>query len=120
MLKGQWFLISAVVASFLFLTLSTFFRGYYIVDTAKVPRYNEEFIAWNIVGELNRTISKYSTATNLEENLNWIIKFLEEKYRKFGYYVDVNITSPVSPSGTSFIILVKTDRAMIRKCITLP
>lgn len=121
MAKGQWFILSAVVASFVFLTLSTFFRGYYIIDTSSIPLCDEDFIMWNIVSELNKTITQYATSDGeLAEYLDKLINLAEENYRSLGYYVDINITSPVHLSGTSFKILIKTHQMIIEKDITLP
>ena len=119
--KGQWYIISAVVVSAILLVISTYFRGYYTIDPSVVALYNEDFIMINIISELNKTIA-YSCPDEdkLEENLNRFINFAEEKYRNLGYFVDINITSRIDCTSTSFSIVIKTDRMQITKTISLP
>ena len=41
--KGQWFLISAVIASSVFLVISVAMRNYHALDTSAASRRNEDF-----------------------------------------------------------------------------
>lgn len=119
--KGQWFILSAVAVSFIFLSLSTFFREYYNIDTSAAVFYDEDFVVLNIISELNKTLTRYYTSdSELEKNLKTLIEAAENGFGKLGYFVDITILSPIQPTNTKFLIEVKTHRMAIRRIVTLP
>jgi len=82
-MKGQWFLISAVIMSSIFLTISIFLKGYYHVDTSKVALTDEDYYFRNIVEELNKTLKN-------SYNVDEFIFFVEQKMAERGYLLKIN------------------------------
>src|SRR3990172_7058492 len=52
-MKGQWFLISAVIASSIFLTISFALKSFFSVDTSAAALYDEHYYFFDIKYNVN-------------------------------------------------------------------
>ncbi len=112
-------MISAVIASAVFLTLSIFFREYHTIDTSVPVLYNEDFIFLNVVTELNRTIiMSCNLGRNLSYDVDQFINFAETKVKSLGYNLKINVIS-LDCSSSLFNISLSTDRMNITESVRL-
>ncbi len=84
--KGQFFVISAVIIVILLMTISSIFLDDASYDPAVQQKEIDE-ILWtldSIMVEINEVMS-YSTADNLEENLNAYFTIKKDNFKKAGY-----------------------------------
>ena len=72
-MKGQWFIISAVIASSIFLGMSLLLKDYFVIDSAATSRTNNDFYFNSIEEQLNNivrnTVTNVSNCINLTTNL---------------------------------------------------
>ncbi len=95
--KGQWFIISAVIASGAFLIISVIFRGYFATDTGKVALTDENYYFFSIKSGLNQTISiscsqgsnPAETRSITERNLREFVQFSKDNLAKIGYIAEI-------------------------------
>jgi len=120
MAKGQWFIISAVIASAAFLSISTLFKSYYMIDSTEVMKYNEDFLFNNIKRELNKTVDYSKSLEELENNIKEFIAFVEQEMSKRGYYLEIRNETPISFSGTTFFFSLASERMNITGVTELP
>jgi len=118
-MKGQWFIVSAVIASSGFLAISTLFSSYFIIDNSQIPRINEDFLFLNIQEELNRTID-YSTSDNIERNVKEFVEFSKNKMSEIGYYLEIINKTSILLSGTDYYLSLVSDRMNITRTVRLP
>ncbi len=114
-MKGQWFIISAVVASGVFLAMSVLFRDYFLVDSSTVASINEDFYFKNVEQQLALLASMDDGCANpsqYEQNYLEFKEFAERKIARLGYFLFINKTS-VCPG--EFSLLLASDRAVIHK-----
>ncbi|MFH0832897.1 MAG: hypothetical protein V1900_04210 [Candidatus Aenigmatarchaeota archaeon] len=90
-MKGQWFLISAVIISGFLLAISVLLRGYYEVDTSEIAMVNEDYYFSNIKNNLNRLLEE-SSCDDASKNLDGFIHFSKQRLAGIGYYLFVNRT----------------------------
>ncbi len=84
--KGQFFVISAVIVVILLMSISSILSDDNSYDPAEQQKEIDE-VLWNldnIMVEINEVMS-YSTADNLEENLNAYFTIKEDTFKKAGY-----------------------------------
>src|SRR3989344_2015384 len=74
-MKGQWFLISAVIASSIFLTISFALKSFFSVDTSAAALYDEHYYFFDI---------KY--------NLKEYLALTKEKMADKGYFFYGDVT----------------------------
>ena len=111
-MKGQWFIISAVIASSAFLAIAVLFRGYFLVDSSIVTQLDEDSYFNNIKEELYRIKdldSGCGVETQYERNVIQFAAFAQDIMAKKGYYLFVNYTS-ICPY--TFGILLASERAV--------
>lgn len=84
--KGQWFFISAVIASGIFLSISVIFKDYFAVDSSPVLS-DEDFYFSNIKDGLVTAIKSDPDCTG--ENLKEFVQFSTERTAQIGYMLNV-------------------------------
>ncbi|MBI2972120.1 MAG: hypothetical protein HYY37_06900 [Candidatus Aenigmarchaeota archaeon] len=122
-MKGQWFLISAVVASGAFLAISLFFRGYFSASPEKVALADEDYYLWMIKDGMKKTIDiscsqgglTLTERQNAERNLNEFIQESKNSLAALGYVVEVVLDANLADLCTEKmrnveLILVKSER----------
>src|SRR3989338_9120406 len=118
-MKGQWFLISAVVAVGAFLSISVYFRDYFAFDSYEVLRVNEDYHFSNINHQFDNVVSQ-SNCINLDTNLNEFEKFSEKSMAEMGYFLYMKHTilacAEAGKSVTKQMILA-SDKAVINEGI---
>ena len=79
-MRGQWFIISAVVASSIFLGMSLLLKDYFDVNSAETARTNNAFYFNSIQEQLDNVVRNTPTksgcinlTTNLAE-LKWVVE----------------------------------------------
>jgi len=116
-IKGQWFLISAVVISGAFLAISVMFKDYLILDQSVVVRMDEDFYFHNIKEGLNRTVNitgfDLPDCDSLKTKLDEFIFFSKERMAENGYYLYVEKSVDCIANTASFGILLASDRMVV-------
>jgi hypothetical protein len=115
-MRGQWFLISAVIIVGVFLLVSTFFRDYYATDTTAVPRMDEEHYFWELKMNFNGVV-RASDCDNLEDNLNEFSAFSRQKMAELGYFLYLNYTIDMTDCTATPKIVLASDRMVLNEGI---
>ena len=113
-MKGQWFLISAVIAVGAFLSISIFFRDYFVFDTTYTIRINEETYFSSLKMQFDAVVAQ-STCTNLDANLKEFEYFAQKKMAEIGYflYLDHTINGCIATKK----IVLASERAVLNEGI---
>lgn len=117
--KGQWFMISAVILSSIFLTISVMLKEYKFIDASAIAGRDENFYFHNLAQNLNRTVYYSPGCENLTLNINEMIYFEKIEMAKKGYIVDVYYTildcnSPVPENRIRFdLISLASDKMQV-------
>ena len=108
--KGQWFIISAVVLSGIFLSISGLLKTYSKIDTEQAA-IDTDFYFWNIREGLKKTVESPECSTEKIEEFENIIK---ESLEKQGVFVYINHTGRFNcaTKESSFGILLATEKAV--------
>jgi hypothetical protein len=115
-MKGQWFLISAVIAAGAFLTISVIFRSYFFADSSSIAKMDEDYYYWNLKAQLNKVLI-ISDCTNMEKNVNEAVYFFRQNMAEKGYMLYVNYSS-IDCSGkkiNNLGIVLASERMVIRE-----
>lgn len=112
MAKGQWFLLSAVIASATFLSISLMYKGYLTIDTSAPARISEDFFFMNIVNELNHTFEYSPNNALLSENFNDFYAFAQQKAYGSGYYLAIANTTPMNKAGGTYFSINLSSQSM--------
>ncbi len=118
-MKGQWFLISAVIAVGAFLSISVYYRDYFAHDSSEVLRINEEYHFYNLKQQFDTVIAQ-SNCINLETKLKEFEAFAEKSMGELGYFLYINHkTNSCSSTGKSILkqMVLASDRAVINEGI---
>jgi hypothetical protein len=94
--KGQWMLISAVIVTGTFLSISLVLKDYFIVDASTSARDLESQHFQNIKEQFENVVQGSScTGTEMEDNLNDYIAFVRNSLQESGYlvYIEYEKTS---------------------------
>ena len=115
--KGQWFLISTVIASVAFLSISFLFKDYFIVDTSATAMAYEDFYFWDIKNGLNEMVSIHGfdqpTCEDLGYRLDEFSYLVGSNMNEIGYYFFANKTVDCPGRVVNFGILLASDRMVI-------
>ncbi|MBI2076168.1 MAG: hypothetical protein HYT72_02890 [Candidatus Aenigmarchaeota archaeon] len=84
--KGQWFFISAVIASGIFLSISVIFKDYFAVESSPVLS-DEDFYFSSVKDGLLAAIKSDPGCTG--ENLKEFVQFATERTAQIGYMLNV-------------------------------
>ena len=106
-MKGQWFLISAVIITGIFLTISFVLKSYYYVDTSKVAVIDEDYYFKNIVEQLKNVVRNGG-----EYSINEFIFLSEKMMAEKGYYLEIKRIE-----NGKYNVTLKSDRMRISKII---
>lgn len=95
--KGQWFLISAVIASSAFLGISLLVKDYFAVDTSSAAKINNGFYFQSISQQLdnilkNTVVNDSPVCINLTTNLDEFRAVAEKAMAAKGLFFDMNYT----------------------------
>ena len=95
-MKGQWFIISAVIASSAFLGLSFLLKDYFVVDSSSSAAVSNDFYFNSIREQLDSIITNTvvsGNCINLTTNLNEFKTVTEKTLGTKGlfFYLDYNI-----------------------------
>lgn len=120
MAKGQWFLLSAVIASATFLSISLMYKGYLSIDSSDAAKANEDFFFMNIVSELNRTVSYSVGDADLYWNFVDFQSYASQKAMNSGYMLTIANKTPMSKSGTDFSINLSSHTMNITRNLRFP
>lgn len=113
--KGQWFFISAVIASGIFLSISVVFRGYFSVDNS-VASVDENFYLSGIKDGLISSIKSDTDCTG--KNLVEFVHFAADRMERMGYLLNVTKKStlncaPGNELNNFHLILLQSPRMQV-------
>ena len=116
-MKGQWFLISAVVAVGAFLSISVFFRDYFATDSSAIVRINEDAYFLELKAQFDVVITQ-SDCSNMDANLKEYEYFAQKSMSQLGYflYMDHIITDCAAKDVQKKIVLA-SERAVLNEGI---
>lgn len=120
-MKGQWFIISAIIVSGALLIISNLLRSY-TQDYSYIVKMDEDFILFNIEEELSETLLFSRDYEDLENNVKHFINFVKDKMGRLGYYVEIINETILSmpPTKTTFRISLVSSNVNITKIVELP
>jgi len=113
--KGQWFIISAVVISGVFLAISILLKNYGI-DSSAAAMADDDFYFRNVQHQLNQTILLSNSETK-ENNVNEFIYFAQERLAAKGYLLNITI---LDLNNNKFNITLSSDRMKISSVVQYP
>lgn len=96
-MKGQWFIISAVIASSTFLGISFLLKDYFVVDASSPAQVNNDFYFYSASEQLNNIIKNTVTddppaCINLTTNLNELKTIAEHELARRGLFMFMTYT----------------------------
>ncbi|MBI4174014.1 MAG: hypothetical protein HY517_00070 [Candidatus Aenigmarchaeota archaeon] len=117
-MKGQWFIISAVIASSIFLGMSFLLKDYFAVDTAAVGRVNSDFYFGNIENQLDNivrnSVTSVANCLNLTTSLDEFIALAERDLASRGYYAKIEYkVVQCSPNVVNFDFIVASHDSIV-------
>lgn len=119
-MKGQWFIISAVIASSVFLTLSLFLKDYFVTDTSSQAGISNDFYLHNIQEQLDRLVATAitddpPTCINLTTNLNEFRAVAERVLAARGLFLNLNYTIAdcSAANDVKFNIIIASQEAVV-------
>ncbi|MEM5861207.1 MAG: hypothetical protein QXJ20_02335 [Candidatus Aenigmatarchaeota archaeon] len=120
-MKGQWYIISAIIVAGALIVISNIFRSY-DYDYSYIIRMQEDFLFRNVEQELEKTILYSRSYEELEYNIKHFIMFSQRRFAELGYSLRIiNETSLVLPPGkTRFRIELISERVNITKVVEVP
>ncbi len=88
-MKGQWFIISAVVATSVFLSISMLLQNYFIVDSSSQARVNADYYFYNFLDQFNeaRKVTTDGNCTNLTTNLESLKNMVQNTLASKGLFM---------------------------------
>lgn len=120
-MKGQWYIISAIIVAGALLLISSIIRTY-SYDYSYIIRMQEDFLFKNIEQELEKVLIYSKSYEDLEYNVKHFIAFSQKRVAELGYSLKiVNETSlNLPPAKTRFRIDFISERINITKVVELP
>ena len=117
-MKGQWFIISAVVASSVFLGISLLLKDYFVIDSSASAAVNNDHYFRNIDRELDSIVMKTPTSpgncVNLTTNLEEFKTLTQQELAARGMLLSMeyNIIQ-CSPNVVNFDLLVASNSQVL-------
>ncbi len=105
-MKGQWFIVAAVLFSFSLLSVFNIFESYSEMDFTSVLKNDEDVISSNIIWELKQIEKNSTNAINLEADVSEFLEMAEANLIGKGYYFEYNF-SATSPSDLNYNLTIK-------------
>lgn len=90
--KGQWFIISAVVMSGVFLVISSMLKVSFGVDPSDVGRRDEGFYFNNIKEQISNIESKCLSGGDMPRDMKEFAEFSRRSMESRGYFFFMNYT----------------------------
>jgi hypothetical protein len=108
--KGQWFIVSAIIASAALLALSFVFRGYFVTDTSLVQLNDESFYFENIKASIEE-VKSVSDCDNIEKSLEELDHFTTESLIKRGILFKhiYDTECPIFETVNTRLLLIQSD-----------
>lgn len=98
-MKGQWFIVSAVVVTTFFVAISGLLRDYFIADFAPAVTATEDFYFENVKqGMTDAVRASPPDCAGIDKNLAEFIEFSRKNMAEFGYLQDVAILNRNCPA----------------------
>ncbi len=91
-MRGQWYIVAAVLFSFSLLTLFNIFNSYSRIDYTSVLKNDEDLIFPNLVEELNKTVENSENIKNLNADVGDLLEMAENSLSGKGYFINYNFT----------------------------
>jgi hypothetical protein len=116
--KGQWFIISAVVASSIFLGISLLLKDYFIVDSSIPATVSNDHYFYNINHELDSIVANTPTSpadcTNLITNLDSFRTLAGQEMAARGILLSLEYNViQCSPNRVNFDLLLASNDQII-------
>lgn len=112
-MKGQWFIVSAVMATGVFLVISMLFRSYTVIDTSESARVSEDYYFNNVKEQFGAVVTA-SDCTNMDTNLREYRAFAEREINSLGYRLFLNYTiNDCATQQVTMGLLVASNRFLI-------
>lgn len=125
-MKGQWFIISAVVVSSVFLGISLVLKDYFVVDSSTPVRTSDAFYFQSIEEQIDSIIKNTVTddhpaCINLSTNLNELNATASNVLASKGifFYLKYNIKSCDATNDVDVDFLVASQNGIIYNFTTL-
>jgi hypothetical protein len=118
-MKGQWFIISAVVASSIFFTVSVLLKDYFVVDSSHEAAISNDYYFYDIVEQFNYIVATTPTnvsCSNLTARLDELKAVAERTLSPKGMFVFLNYTLPPSCSESNYVsmnLLIASEKEII-------
>ena len=90
--KGQWFLISAVIAVGAFLAISFVMKDFFLVDASDTARLSDNYYYWNVQDQFYEVVSQSQCGPGnsiMDSNLQEFISFSRSDLARKGYFLHV-------------------------------
>ncbi|HLC68109.1 MAG TPA: hypothetical protein VJI12_04500 [archaeon] len=113
-MKGQWFIISAVVASSIFFGISVMMKDYFVLDSSQTASMNSDYYFYNIQNQFNKIVATTVTnvnCINLTTNLNEFKTVTEKSLAGKGYFalLEYQVTPPCGANNIVKMDLIIAD-----------
>ncbi len=92
-MRGQWYIVAAVLFSFSLLTLFNIFNSYSRIDYTSVLKNDEDLIFPNLVEELNNTVENSENIKNLNADVGDLLEMAENSLIGKGYFFRYNLST---------------------------
>ena len=109
-MKGQWFLISAVIAVSGFLFISGLFKIYFLIDPSDIARMDEDFYLNNVKQQVNNSLLYCPDTVAVDRSLREFRVFAENNINRKGYLFFMNYTYNCNTGRIDPKILVASER----------
>ncbi len=88
--KGQWFLISAVIATGAFLSISLVLKDYFVIDASDQARGREDYYLSNIKDQFVQVVEQSPCGPGDEtmaSSIDSYIAFVRGRFSELGYFI---------------------------------
>lgn len=122
-MKGQWFIISAVIAVGAFLAISIVLTDFFAVDTSATARLDEDDLFWNVRSQANELVQQ-NPCPALDSSMREFIAFGTREAARRGavlhvaYRIDACADDDPATPENEFVrvvpidVLVASDKAL--------
>ena len=112
-LKGQWYIVAAVLFSFSLLTLFNIFESYSRIDYTSVLKNDEDLIFLNLIEEINKTEKNSENKINLAGDIEDLFEIFDECLSGKGYYIGYNFTV-ISKNKVNYALTIGRKNMLIK------
>jgi len=108
-MRGQWFVIAAIIVSATLLAISQILASYLVVDLSVIGRVREHTIFHGVVDELNKTIERCLGRGDCLERIEEFRHVASKELGGRGYYFDL-LLKRLSPSSVLVEITLLSEK----------